>query len=167
MAIRPDEDLADYVQRIRVVEQKVSLKAIEERSGGQIDSSYVSQIENRTVLGVNLTIKKISALAKGLRVPEEEILAVIRGKNLSADEVANAEMERFWAMYSDIPSQCQKDVMDLLEVLQRNHSISARRQRREPFRKFEVAKVKGGHLDPESDRQEEVHSSESPRRKAR
>ncbi len=130
MVIKAGEDLADYVQRVRNVELKVSLKAVEEASGGEIDSSYVSQIENRAVLGANLTLKKISALAKGLQVPEEEILAVIRGKALNPDEVAEAEKSRFWAMYSDIPGQCRKDVMDLLLVLQRNHSISARHRRR-------------------------------------
>jgi transcriptional regulator with XRE-family HTH domain len=41
----------------------------------------------------------------------------------------SVEQARLVEMYADIPAQCQKDVMDLLTVLQNNHSISRRRAR--------------------------------------
>lgn len=44
-------------------------------------------------------------------------------------ERAKVELFHIGEMYTDIPRQCQKDVMDLLTVLQNNHSLSRRRER--------------------------------------
>lgn len=125
------ESLADYLRRV-ISEKNLKYRQVALRSGGRISHASISAI----IKGQTKDIKSstISALAKGLDVPEADLFAIVRGKPLSSEEQANEEKERIWAMYTDIPRQCQKDVMDLLEVLQRNHSISARREQRDKRR---------------------------------
>ncbi|MGB8510056.1 MAG: helix-turn-helix transcriptional regulator [Pyrinomonadaceae bacterium] len=73
-----NEDLADYVRRVRNG-KGYSLRDVEIASLGKISKGYVGQIENRTVLGQSVTPLKLRALAKGLGVPEDEIFTVARG----------------------------------------------------------------------------------------
>ncbi|MET0646406.1 MAG: helix-turn-helix domain-containing protein [Pyrinomonadaceae bacterium] len=78
------ENLAEYVRRVRVQVRDFSLSEVERNSGGGIDGSYVSRIENGLVK--NVTPEKLKALAKGLEVSEEEIFAVARGKPLDYED---------------------------------------------------------------------------------
>jgi hypothetical protein len=76
----------------------------------------------------------VNGLALILDVSPGHVLALLDGREFSDEELKNEEKEKLWAMYSDIPRQCQQDVLDLLAVLQRNHSVSARRMRHQPRR---------------------------------
>lgn len=69
--------LAEFVQRTRN-EKGFSLTDVQRQSGGQITDAYVSRIENGHIL--NVSPKKLQALAKGLQVPEDEIFNIARGK---------------------------------------------------------------------------------------
>ncbi len=60
------ESLADYVRLIRR-EKRISTTDVENRSGGEISDAYVTRIENQHVK--NVSIDKLSSLAKGLQVP--------------------------------------------------------------------------------------------------
>ena len=73
------EDLADYVRRVRA-EKGFSLNDVEVNSGNRISKGYVGQIENRQVLGDNITPQKLKGLARGLRVDEDDIFDLARGK---------------------------------------------------------------------------------------
>jgi transcriptional regulator with XRE-family HTH domain len=75
---RENEDLADYVQRVRR-EKGLSQRDVEAKSGGGISKGYIGQIENRDVLGQSVTPKKLQALARGLEEPEENVFAYARG----------------------------------------------------------------------------------------
>jgi transcriptional regulator with XRE-family HTH domain len=79
---RSIENLADYVRRIRQ-EKGLSTLDVERNSGNQITDGYVSQIENDYVK--NVSLQKLKALAKGLGVPEDELLTVARGKSPAED----------------------------------------------------------------------------------
>jgi transcriptional regulator with XRE-family HTH domain len=127
------ESLGDFVRRV-ANEKGITYREVARRGG--ISSPSISDI----ISGKTRQVKPstISALAKGLGVSEYELFAVLRGKPINKEEQGNEEKERIWAMYTDIPRQCQKDVLDLLQVLQRNHSISARRER-QAERRREVA----------------------------
>ncbi|MFN2413827.1 MAG: hypothetical protein ABR603_01665 [Pyrinomonadaceae bacterium] len=50
------------------------------------------------------------------------------GERVQAER-AKIELYHIGELYVDIPRQCQKDVLDLLTVLQNNHSLSRRRER--------------------------------------
>jgi transcriptional regulator with XRE-family HTH domain len=79
---RERETLADYVRRVRQ-EKGLSLNQVRVHSGYKIANSYISRIENGEVTNVGL--EKLSLLAKGLGVVEDEIFAVARGKSVSGD----------------------------------------------------------------------------------
>ena len=125
------ETLAEYVKRVREA-KGFSLSAVEQKSaryGEKIAGSYVSRIENNLAEAEGVTPKKLLALARGLEVPFFMILAVAIGEPLDSHDEFNPEKESLWEMYSDVPTQCQKDVRDLLAVLQKNHSLRGRRSR--------------------------------------
>lgn len=79
------ESLADFVRRVRVQVKDFSLSEVEKNSGGEIDSSYVSRIENGQVK--NVTPEKLTALAKGLQISPDEIFAIARGKSLQPSDI--------------------------------------------------------------------------------
>jgi transcriptional regulator with XRE-family HTH domain len=91
------EDLADYVQRIRF-DKDLSLRDVEKRSNGKITGAYINNIENRLVLGNSVTPKKLSALATGLGVSEEEVFAIARGKS-TGEKVAFDEADVVARLY--------------------------------------------------------------------
>lgn len=151
------ESLAELVRRLRS-EKNLSLTDVErnaKRAGYEIAGSYVNRIENEVADSEGLTVKKLQALAAGLEYSEDKLFAVARGKSPDDPSVEHAEIA---AMYDDIPPLCRQDVRDLLGVLQRNHSISARRRQR-PGRR--AAAAAGGTLLREA-RQMEGHEQRRP-----
>jgi transcriptional regulator with XRE-family HTH domain len=100
------ETLAEYVKRVRAG-KGYSLAEVSRRSGHQIANSHISRIENG--YSTNITSEKLSALAKGLGVPEEEIFAVARGKSLTGTEVMNAEMAHFASRVQKLTPQQKRD----------------------------------------------------------
>lgn len=65
--------LSNYVGRV-MKEKHLSRRDVKLRSGGEITDSYVSGIVNGTA--TNLSIEKLKALARGLRVSERELIHV-------------------------------------------------------------------------------------------
>lgn len=72
-----NESLADFVRRIRI-DKNLSTGDVARRSLGEITDAYVSRIENGYVK--NVSLEKLSALAKGLGVAEAAIIRVALGK---------------------------------------------------------------------------------------
>ena len=70
--------LSEFVRHVRT-EKKLSLKDIEKRSGGNISSGYINQIENGSAATDSISLEKLRALSKGLGVPEGDIIRVARG----------------------------------------------------------------------------------------
>lgn len=65
--------LSRYVERV-IKEKHLSRRDVQLRSGGEITESYVSGIISGTFR--NLSIDKLKALARGLRVPEKQLVRV-------------------------------------------------------------------------------------------
>lgn len=110
------ENLADFVRKIRN-EKRLSTPDVERLSNFEITDGYVSRIENSGVK--NVSPEKLSALAKGLGVTEEEIFAIARGKN--PNEQAKAE-ERFISLsvkFTELKGQNRERAEFLIEVLER------------------------------------------------
>src|SRR5437667_2078032 len=73
----PITSLADYVRRVRN-EKNLSLAQVSARSRGQISKTHINRIENGNVTKVSLL--KLRALALGLDVAEDDLIAVAQGK---------------------------------------------------------------------------------------
>ena len=105
--------MADYVRRMRVQVRRISLTDVERNSGGGIDASYVNRIENGFV--TNVSPDKLDALARGLTVPPEEIIAVATGRagngELSTDEI------RLLHCYRNIPAERRVDALTYVGML--------------------------------------------------
>src|SRR3977135_988578 len=70
------QDLSQYVERV-MKEKRLSRRDVKLRSGGEITDSYVSGIVSGTAK--NLSVEKLKALARGLRVREMELIRVAFG----------------------------------------------------------------------------------------
>jgi transcriptional regulator with XRE-family HTH domain len=130
-----NEDLANFVRRNRN-EKRLSLRDVEINSGGTISKGYVGQIENRTVLGQAVTPQKLAALAKGLRVSEDEVFAVARGKPLEPlsphdfySALAVMGVEEFSA-YGGVQNLTLEDQQEIIAVIEA--MVEARLKRKKP-----------------------------------
>ena len=74
------ETLIEYTKRI-MRQKNLTLRDIEENSGGEISNSYISKILNNNVK--NPSADKIVALAKGLQVDSHEVFTAITGEEQS------------------------------------------------------------------------------------
>jgi transcriptional regulator with XRE-family HTH domain len=90
------ESLSDYLRRV-IKEKNLRYRQISERSGGGVSPSTISDI----ISGRTKEIKSgtISALAKGIGVPEEEVFAVVRGRSIDKNGFEESE---FALMYDDV-----------------------------------------------------------------
>ncbi len=119
------EDLADYVRRI-INERDLTLREIEERSGGAITHGYISKILSRAV--TNLSVEKLQALAKGLGISEEEVFAIARGKSLEGDpEFEKSEIAALFYGYKDLTEEDQEELRVIWKML--GEEIKRRKKR--------------------------------------
>jgi len=89
---------------------------VQRRSGGLIASSYVSRIENGYIL--NVTPKKLKALAKGLGVSEDQIFVITRGlgtESLSPD----SEFANLLHKYKALEKEDREALRLLIDVIDR------------------------------------------------
>lgn len=107
------EALSDFVRRIRG-EKNLSLMKVNLRSGGQIAGSYVSRIENGYIL--NVTPKKLRALAKGLGVSEDEVFVMARGSDALDMDV---ELASLLQKYEALPKEHRDELRILIKVIDR------------------------------------------------
>jgi hypothetical protein len=111
----------EYVKRIIAEMPGGSTAMIAQRAqrlGYKLSAGYVANISAGTA--DNLTIQLARALAAGLGRPEEEVLAVFRGKQLT-DEVTYKEslFAVMWCEFSQLSGKDQKELRPVIEMLQR------------------------------------------------
>jgi transcriptional regulator with XRE-family HTH domain len=104
--------LPDYVRRLRH-ERNLSLAVVSARSRGKIGKTHINRIENGLVSSVSLI--KLRALALGLGVPDDEIIAVAQGK--FPDIGAEADEARLLIYYRQLSRERQLDVLEMLRAL--------------------------------------------------
>lgn len=107
----PTLSLADYVRHTRL-EKDLSLADVSARSRGQIGKTHINRIENGIVTRVS--ISKVSALALGLGVPVDELLAVAQGK-FPGDDQRN-EL-RLLSYFRQLSPERQEDFVVMLRAL--------------------------------------------------
>lgn len=116
MDTRNKEKLADYIRRIRA-EKDLSTSDVERKSGFTVTDGYVSHIENGRVK--NVSPEKLSALAKGLGVPEDEVFAVARGKSVSGD--LPLQEVRLLDFFRSLPQDKKDDLIAYAEMMKKRH----------------------------------------------
>ncbi len=104
--------LPDYVRRLRH-ERNLSLAVVSARSRGKIGKTHINRIENGLVSSISLT--KLRALAVGLGVPDDEIIAVAQGKFPHAE--AKADEARLLIYFRHLSPERQSDVLEMLRAL--------------------------------------------------
>jgi len=104
--------LADYVRQMRH-ERNLSLAEVSARSGGQIGPTHVNRIENKNVR--NVTLPKLRALAKGLGVPEDELLAIARGRFPHSKK--DALQKELLNYFNELPEEAQRYALYMVRGL--------------------------------------------------
>lgn len=120
------ETLPDYVRRIRG-ERGLSCVDVQRKSaraGRKIAASYVNRIENG--VAKRPSNDRLLALAHGLGVPEEELLAVARGAVPGRRE--DAQEMRLAMMFRELPEDRQRDVLNMVEAFHREHAPAKRKR---------------------------------------
>ncbi len=118
------------------------------RRGNKIASSYVSRIENGVADPTGITPKKLSALALGLGVPEEEIFAIARGLVPPVDENTPEEKpvrlpRRIWTRIASDAAANRRSTDGQLETILTRHYMFDVPER------LESIKGLGARVDPE------------------
>ena len=104
--------LPDYVRRVRH-ERNLSLAAVSARSGEKIGKTHINRIENGLVTHVSLP--KLRALALGLGVPEDELLAVAQGKFPRTE--SKADEARLLNYFRHLSPERRQDILRMLQAL--------------------------------------------------
>jgi len=108
----PITSLADYVRCVRN-KKNLSLAQISARSHGRIGKTHINRIENGTVARVSLI--KLRALALGLDVPEDDLIAVAQGKPPRTG-ATRSEVDLL-ACFRQLSADRQEDVVVMLQAL--------------------------------------------------
>jgi transcriptional regulator with XRE-family HTH domain len=106
--------LSNYVERI-MKEKHLSRRDVKLRSGGEITDSYVSGIISGN--STNLSVDKLKALARGLRVPEMELIRA--AFDLDAGEDTQAADESHNLLLLDITNKVflSNDLAEIISEL--------------------------------------------------
>jgi transcriptional regulator with XRE-family HTH domain len=118
---QPAEDFADFIRRVRT-EARLSTRDVAKASNGLISHGYVSQIENRQVLGQGVSPGRLVGLARGLGVSEDEVFAAARGRKLAK---MAAKHVRLIGFFDRLPDDRQNEALELIEVLSRRYGENA------------------------------------------
>jgi transcriptional regulator with XRE-family HTH domain len=114
---KKSEKLADYVRRVRA-EKGLSTTDVEKRSGFLISDSYVTRIENGYVK--NVSLEKLHALARGLGVPPEQLIAIARGKSPDDDpDFIKSRFAELALKFDRVPEDKRVNVEALVQLLDR------------------------------------------------
>ena len=108
----PITSLADYVRRIRN-EKDLSLAQVSAQSHGRIGKTHINRIENGTVNRVSFT--KLRALALGLGIPEDDLIAVAQGKPQRTEATKNET--KLLSYFRQLSANRQEDVLVMLHAL--------------------------------------------------
>lgn len=119
----PITSLADYVRRIRN-EKNFSLAQVSARSHGRIGKTHINRIENGTVGRVSLL--KLRALALGLDVSEDDLIAVAQGKPPPTHATKNEA--KLLSHFRQLSAAHHEDVLVMLQALAKRISAKANKR---------------------------------------
>ncbi|MGE0101652.1 MAG: helix-turn-helix domain-containing protein [Blastocatellales bacterium] len=124
--INHHETLQEYVRRI-LASKGLTETGVSRNSGGRISRSSVSDIV--TGKRICATLSKLQALARGLGVSEEEIIARARGVRSAVNsEISHGVFARLQTKYLELNNDDKSAILTLVEMLE--HEIDLRLSRR-------------------------------------
>jgi transcriptional regulator with XRE-family HTH domain len=109
--------LADYIKKL-MDERKLNPRELAELTNGAITRQTVWNLINGQVKEVKDAT--LIALAKALKVPEEEMFAMARGR--SSDSEFSLEEKRLVNHFRSLPSSIQPEVLFVVEKLSQRHA---------------------------------------------
>jgi transcriptional regulator with XRE-family HTH domain len=107
------ETFGDFVRRVRW-EKNLSLESVSQRSarfGPRIAGSYVNRIENNPHL--RPSVDRLRALAYGLNIPVEELLA--RAVGLHPSHTSSDEL-RLLTRFRELSPERKEDVLHIVDL---------------------------------------------------
>lgn len=96
------ESLSDYINKVKA-DKNLTFRRIEENSGGKITAGYVNDLVRGKTK--NPSSEKITALARGLKVPEDEVFAIVRGKGARQENGIDRRLEIINLRLSELPPE--------------------------------------------------------------
>ena len=108
------ESLGDFVRRVRR-DKNLSCADVEKRSarfGPRIAGSYINRIENNPHL--RPSVDRLKALAYGLNIPVEELLA--RAAGLVPSDSDSNDVFRLVARFRALSAERKDDVLRIIDV---------------------------------------------------
>lgn len=116
----PVDDLGDFVQRV-MSDKGLSTLEVESRSkrGGRegISDAYVTRIKNKQVK--NPSYAKLIALARGLDVTEDEVLAIAHGKKPNTSAIADSRFEILSLKFKSYKGEKKTRAQTLIDMVER------------------------------------------------
>lgn len=114
------ENFADFVRRI-MNERDLSYRAVSRLSGGKVNPSTVNKIVNGRQKDIG--VETMMALAKGLGIPERQLIAALRGEAVENSEFD--EIEALFFRFKQLTPQKRQELSMLVQMFDRE--IDARR----------------------------------------
>lgn len=116
-SINGQESLDKYVRRV-IKNKGLSLMEVSRRARGGISDSYLCSITKGNF--GSLTVGKLKALAEGLGVPEQEVLAVACGSEPARDtEFECSKFATLFDKYRGLTDEDKRELGPILEMFER------------------------------------------------
>lgn len=108
--------LSDYVREV-IRRKRLNYREVARRSRGQISHSTVGDIINRRTR--NVKADTLVALARGLKVPQEELLAIAFGTKAEDNDFERSYFARLYNKSKKLQGKDRTFIQECLEVLER------------------------------------------------
>lgn len=128
------EQFGDAIKRIRA-EKGMSLTQVRDNSGGELATSYISNIENNRIKPEVISPAKLKSIAKGLQVEEEWIFSFVRGVPPDKRKLVDEKFDTLAHKFSLLSGDAREKAEYLLRVLDRElHRMVLEELRRQEHR---------------------------------
>jgi transcriptional regulator with XRE-family HTH domain len=108
--------LSDYVREV-IKQKRLNYREVARRSRGQISHSTIGDIINRRTR--NVKADTLVALARGLKVPQEELLAIAFGTKAEDNDFERSYFARLYNKSKKLQGKDRTFIQECLEVLER------------------------------------------------
>ncbi len=109
-------ELSKFIQNT-MADKRISGYAVERATHGEISQSFVNRLKKGEVK--TPSVAKLQILAKGLGVPEEQLLAAAGNHATETAKIVNAKLRAIDDAYTGLSKPAKAKVDFLIEILER------------------------------------------------